>query len=116
MTTTPMSPPIPLHLPTVNRGPDGKQYPFGWLGSQTRIRGFVIVESRRDIDGDDPDEYVVYREVGEYSYRREPQVWETMSEVMLAIVMLREGVNINTIAHAVPLLIGGIRHSAKEDQ
>lgn len=101
-----------------NTGPDGEHYPFGWLGAQIKIGDIVIVESRDDRDHHEPDSYVVYRPDHKWRkgrLRRETHGWHTLPETLLAVAMLMEGVNANTIAHTVPVLVGGFKAVAKDE-
>jgi hypothetical protein len=95
-----------------NTGPDGEHFPFGWLGAESKIGDMVLIEVRDDRDHYAPDSYVIYapdREFRAGRLRRVTQSWHTLSESLVAIAMLREGVDPNTLAHAVPLLIGGFK-------
>lgn len=100
----------------LNHGPDGKHYPFGWLGEEHRIGDFYIVETRVDRNSELPDDYAVFRiDPATREVYRDANTWATLNEALIAIVMRSEGVNVNTIAHTVPLLMHGIKGAAQDD-
>lgn len=100
-----------------NAGPDGEHYPFGWLGAETKIGDCVVVEVRDDRDHHDPDSYVIYAPDHKFRagrLRRETQSWHTLPETLVAVAMLMERVDPNTIANTVPVLVGGFKAVARD--